>query len=67
MDAAAAFARYEELRPRLPKARFPKQALAVDSLLDIADQADVFVFAGLDVAPFIQASKIVPTWQLGSI
>ncbi len=44
MDAAAAFARYEELRPRLPKARFPKQAIAVNSLLDIADQADVFVF-----------------------
>lgn len=44
MDATTAFARYEELRPRLPKARFPKQAQQIDSLLDIADQADVFVF-----------------------
>lgn len=43
MDAAAAFARYEELRPRLPDARFPTVVHKIDSLLDIADQADVFV------------------------
>lgn len=44
MDATTAFARYEELRPRLPKARFPKACHQIGSLLDIADQADVFVF-----------------------
>jgi len=44
MDAKAAFERYEALRPRLPKARFPEQTQQIDSLLKIADQADVFVF-----------------------
>jgi len=44
MDAAAAFARYETLRPRLPSANFPNTTVQIDSLLDIADQADVFVF-----------------------
>lgn len=44
MDAAAAFARYETLRPRLPAAKFSDTTVQIDSLLDIADQADVFVF-----------------------
>ena len=44
MDAAAAFTRYETLRPRLPAANFSDTTAQIDSLLDIADQADVFVF-----------------------
>lgn len=44
MDAKAAFQRYEDVRPRLPKAAFPQQTQQIDSLLTIADQADVFVF-----------------------
>lgn len=44
MDANAAFQRYEQLRLRLPQARFGASCQQIDSLLTIADQADVFVF-----------------------
>jgi len=44
MDAVAAFARYEELRPRLPEAGFPDGTIQIHTLMDIADQADIFVF-----------------------
>ena len=44
MDAAGAFARYEELRARFPTARFPDSSERICRLTDIAEQADVFVF-----------------------
>ena len=44
MDSTAAFARYETLRPRMPAAKFPDTTVQIDSLLDIVEQADVFVF-----------------------
>jgi len=44
MDAKAAFERYEQIRDRLPLAEFTGKAESVGSLLEIADQADVFVF-----------------------
>lgn len=44
MDAKAAFQRYEQLRPRLPQARFSQSCQPIDSLLEIADQVDAFVF-----------------------
>ena len=44
MDATAAFARYEALRSRLPDAAFGAKSEPIENLLQIADQADVFVF-----------------------
>ncbi len=44
MDAKGAFERYEQVRGRLPHAEFPTRLRRIVSLLDIADQADVFVF-----------------------
>ena len=44
MDATAAFARYEALRSRLPDATFVTKSEPIENLLQIADQADVFVF-----------------------
>ncbi len=49
MDALDAFARYEELRQRFPKARYPEKTRNINSLLDIADHADVFVFDAFGV------------------
>lgn len=49
MDATDAFARYEELRSRFPKACYPEKTRNINSLLDIADQADVFVFDAFGV------------------
>ena len=44
MDAKGAFERYEQVRGRLPDALFPARSRRIDSLLGIADMADVFVF-----------------------
>lgn len=44
MDAKTAFERYEQIRDRLPSVNFGGKAESVGSLLEIADQADVFVF-----------------------
>ena len=38
------FDRYEEIRPRMPKARTPKEYQDIDSLLDIAEKGTTFVF-----------------------
>lgn len=44
MDAKAAFERYEQIRDRLPKSECTAKADPIESLLEIADQADAFVF-----------------------
>lgn len=44
MDAKGAFERYEQVRGRLPDASFAARVQRIDSLLKIADAADVFVF-----------------------
>ena len=44
MDAKGAFERYEQVRGRLPDARFAARSQRIGSLLEIADAADVFVF-----------------------
>ena len=44
MDAKGAFERYEQVRGRLPDARFAARSQRMGSLLEIADAADVFVF-----------------------
>lgn len=49
MDADDAFARYEELKPRFPKANYPEKIRKINSLLDITDHADVFVFDAFGV------------------
>ncbi|WFE74950.1 HAD-IIA family hydrolase [Roseinatronobacter sp. S2] len=43
-NVASIFDRYETVRHRMPKARFGATTKAVDSLLDIAPDADAFVF-----------------------
>ncbi len=43
-DAQTIFDRYEEIRPRLPRAAFPGRSVEIGSLLDIADEVDAFVF-----------------------
>lgn len=43
LDAERAFRRYEEIRPRLPEARYPAQSIHAASLADLADEFDVFV------------------------
>ncbi len=49
MDALDAFARYEELRSRLPEAIYPEKSVTINNLLDMADHADVFVFDAFGV------------------
>ncbi len=50
MDSVAdIFDRYEAVRHRLPEARFQTPNIDIDSLLDIADQADAFVFDAFGV------------------
>lgn len=48
-DAAAAFARYEGVRPRLPVARYPAQSLALPSLDAVADHVDGFLLDAFGV------------------
>lgn len=44
-----AFARYEDVRHRLPQATFPTRSIHARSLADIADQADAFVLDAFGV------------------
>ena len=48
-DAAWACRRYEEIRPRLPRARFPLQTQPIANLGDLLDRIDVFVLDGYGV------------------
>lgn len=48
-DAAWACRRYEEVRPRLPGARFPGETRTVRNLGDLLDRIDVFVLDGYGV------------------
>jgi len=43
-DVSSIFDRYETVRHRMPKARFGTATKELDSLLDIASEADAFVF-----------------------
>jgi len=43
-DASSVFERYEAIRHRLPSARFGTSTQSLGSLLDIASEADAFVF-----------------------
>lgn len=49
LDAEAAFARYEAVRPRLPAATFPRASDHVHSLADVADRYDAFVLDAFGV------------------
>ncbi|MFN3822470.1 MAG: HAD-IIA family hydrolase [Pseudorhodobacter sp.] len=48
-DAAATFARYETIRPRLPSPGRPGAGRRIDGLLAMADHADAFVFDAFGV------------------
>jgi HAD superfamily hydrolase (TIGR01450 family) len=49
LDAAGACARYEEIRPRLPAARFPAAPVEAADLAALEDRIDVFVLDGFGV------------------
>ncbi len=49
LDAEWAWRRYEEIRARLPKARFPETSRRVGDLGDLIDEIDVFVLDGYGV------------------
>jgi HAD superfamily hydrolase (TIGR01450 family) len=49
LDPAAACARYEAIRPRLPAARFPDRPHQAPDLSALADEIDVFVLDGFGV------------------
>ena len=48
-DVVSIFDRYQAVRPRLPQARFERAPTRIDSLLDIADTVDAFVFDAFGV------------------
>jgi HAD superfamily hydrolase (TIGR01450 family) len=48
-NAETIFERYEEVRPRLPGAVTTHRSIQINSLLDIADQVDAFVFDAFGV------------------
>lgn len=48
-DADWACQRYEEIRPRLPKARFPEISRRIGDLSDLTSEIDVFVLDGYGV------------------
>ncbi|MFZ9200280.1 MAG: HAD-IIA family hydrolase [Paracoccaceae bacterium] len=48
-DAPAAFARYEAIRPRLPRARYPTRSLTCASLDEVADHVDGFLLDAFGV------------------
>ena len=43
-EASEVFARYEDLRPRMPHVSLNDETQQIASLLDIADEADAFIF-----------------------
>lgn len=49
MDALAAFRRYEEIRHRLPTARFPSAATPIRNLSDLTKEIDVFLLDAFGV------------------
>ncbi len=49
MDAMAAFARYEEIRHRLPTAQFPTSSINIENLSDLAGNIDVFLLDAFGV------------------
>lgn len=49
LEAEAAFARYEAIRPRLPGAQFPAQSIHLPSLAEVADHVDGFVLDAFGV------------------
>ncbi|MCB6179739.1 TIGR01459 family HAD-type hydrolase [Rhodobacter sp. Har01] len=49
LDAAAAFARYEEVRARLPAATYPQAPLHAPTLAEVADRWDGFVLDAFGV------------------
>lgn len=48
-DAPSAFARYEAILPRLPRARFPARSLYLPSLEEVADHVDGFLLDAFGV------------------
>lgn len=48
-DAEAAFARYEAIRPRLPRAQYPTRSLTCASLEEVADHVDGFLLDAFGV------------------
>lgn len=48
-DAEAAFARYEAIRPRLPRAQYPTRSLTCASLDEVADHVDGFLLDAFGV------------------
>jgi HAD superfamily hydrolase (TIGR01450 family) len=49
LDAGWVCRRYEEIRPRLPNAGFPKVSQRIEHLGDLTDEIDVFVLDGYGV------------------
>lgn len=49
LSAEQIFDRYEEIRPRLPQVTTQPDTVYINSLLDIADQVDAFVFDAFGV------------------
>ena len=49
LDAQTIFARYQSIRPRLPKATFDATTCDIQSLLDIREEVDAFVFDAFGV------------------
>ena len=48
-NVVSIFERYQSVRHRLPKANFPANALRVNSLMDVLDEVDAFVFDAFGV------------------
>ena len=49
LDTQTIFARYQSIRPRLPKANFDATTRDIQSLLDIREEVDAFVFDAFGV------------------
>ncbi len=58
LDAGWACRRYEEIRPRLPKARFPEASRRIGDLGDLTGEIDVFVLDGYGVLNV--GTRVVP-------
>lgn len=49
LSTEAAFERYEEIRDRLPSARFPDRSIRLENLAQVADHVDAFVLDAFGV------------------
>ncbi len=49
LSTETAFQRYEEIRDRLPDARFPDRPRSMDTLADVASHVDAFVLDAFGV------------------